>query len=78
MDFATYRKSLGLSQEECAHALGVRSKGYISDIETGARHASLRLALKIQAWSGGKVDASTLCPQVSEIESVRPRRRRAA
>lgn len=72
MDFASYRKSLGLSQEECAHALGVRSKGYISDVENGARVASLRLALKIEQWSGGRVPAASVCPEAAEIAKMKP------
>lgn len=72
MDLATYRKSLGLSQEECAHALGVRSKGYISDIERGDRNASIRLALRIEAWSSGKVAAASVCPELADIARQRP------
>ncbi len=63
MDLASYRKSLGLSQEECARALGISSKGYVSGIERGARVASLRLAMRIERWSGGAVDAATLNPE---------------
>lgn len=79
MDLATYRKSLGLSQEECAIALGVKSKSYISGIETGGRAASPRLALKIEQWSGGRVKAASLNPIVAEIiQRASPKRGRAA
>ena len=76
MDLATHRNALGLSLEECAVALGLSptSKGWLSEIENGRRPASLRLALKIEAWSKGKVSAASVCP---EIEAVRPVRKRA-
>jgi DNA-binding XRE family transcriptional regulator len=62
-----YREECGLSQEACASALGLRSKSYISEIETGAKPASLRLALKIERWSGGRVSASSISPAAREI-----------
>lgn len=75
MDLASFRKSLGLSQEECATALGLSatSKGWISEIEaheqnpeTG-RPASLKLAMKIERWSGGKVRAADICPIAEQV-----------
>lgn len=78
MDLASYRKQLGLSQESCARALGVTSKGYISDIESGARHASLRLALKIEQWSGGAVDAASVNPLIAALRDKPPSPRRSA
>lgn len=71
MELAAYRKSLGLSQEECARALGITSKGYISGIESGDRRASLKLALRIEHWSKGKVRAANLNPQAAEFSKVR-------
>lgn len=71
MDLATYRKSLKLSQEEVARALGVRSKGLISDIENNRRDASLRLALTIERWSGGKVRASSVSNEAARIERIK-------
>ncbi len=61
MALASYRKSLGLSQEQVAVALGLSetSKGYISALERGS-HAPLQLALKIEEWSGGRVQAKGL------------------
>jgi transcriptional regulator with XRE-family HTH domain len=76
MNLAEFRKSLGLSQEECARALGLTSKGHISDIENGVRPASPTLALKIERWSSGKVAAWTLNPKLLEVADVRPVRRR--
>lgn len=57
MSFAAYRKSLGLSQEQCALELGLTSKGHISGIEGGSQPASLRLGLQIQIWSAGAIQA---------------------
>jgi transcriptional regulator with XRE-family HTH domain len=73
MDLATYRKSRGLTQEQCATELGLRpsSKGWISEIESGERDASLRLALTIEKWSGGKVKAATLSPAAAKLAKVR-------
>jgi len=75
MDLASFRKSLGLSQEECATKLGLSatSKGWISEIEAYAldtkegRPASLKLAMKIERWSGGKVKAADICPIVDQV-----------
>lgn len=70
MDLSTFRKSRGLSQEECAKELGLKpsSKSWISDIENGERKASLKLALKIERWSGGQIAASTISDIAAEVE----------
>jgi len=82
MDLATLRKQRNLSQEDLAALLGVRSKGYISDIEKAQRPASLRVALLIEAWSGGVITAESLSPKVktlrSQVAEVTPRKRARA
>lgn len=60
MKLAEYRKSRGLSQSAFAREVGLASKSYISEIETGAQPASVRLALIIQKLSGGAVPAEEL------------------
>ena len=60
MSLASFRKQLGLSQEDCAAALGLRGKGYLSALETGAAPMPLRLALRIEQWSDGTVPAESL------------------
>jgi len=79
MDLATLRKQRNLSQEELAAELGIRSKGRISDIENGNRPASLRVALLIEAWSGGAIKAETLSPRVetlrAQVAEVTPKKR---
>lgn len=69
MDLQTYRTSKSLSLEECAVQLGLSptSKSWLSDIEQGKRAASLRLAMKIENWSGGKVRAARLSPIAAEL-----------
>jgi transcriptional regulator with XRE-family HTH domain len=63
MDLESFRKSRGLTQQQLATAVGLRSKSYISRLETGAGPpASLRLALRIERFSDGLVSASSLCP----------------
>lgn len=73
MDLATYRKLLGLSQEACARQLGITSKSYISAIESGDRQASLRLALRIEQWSKGRVRAADLHPEAAGFSKTRQR-----
>lgn len=76
MTLAEFRKDKGLSQEEVANALGLKSKGHISDIERAdsGRSPSLELALRIEKWSGGKVPASSICPLAAELMPARRRR----
>lgn len=71
MKLEAFRKELGLSQEECAKALGLKSKSYICGIERNEVTASLRLALKIEMWSGGRVKATSLNPSAAEIARTR-------
>ena len=66
---AAYRKKLGLTQEQLAALLGLRSKASISMVESGARPASLRMALKIERWSKGEVSARALSGAVGELLS---------
>lgn len=72
MNLADFRKSLGLSQEECAAALGLKSKTYICQIERGSRSAPVALAMKIERWSGGKVRAASISKAARDIAKLRP------
>jgi transcriptional regulator with XRE-family HTH domain len=60
MDLATFRKSVGLSQQELGELLDLASKGHVSDIENGEVQPHLRLALKIERVSNGLVSAYSL------------------
>jgi transcriptional regulator with XRE-family HTH domain len=70
MDFATYRSFKGLTLEQCADALGLKSKGSVADIESGRRAPSVNLALRIEGWSGGAVSASELNPVVRQVQEA--------
>ena len=60
MNFKSYRESRGLSQQDVATALGLKSKGQISSLESGTWDFTLRLALEVEVWSGGEVTALSL------------------
>ena len=67
MNLESYRKSKGLTQSALAEALGLRSKGYISQLERGVEACSLALALRIEKWSGGEVTAAELVPSAADL-----------
>lgn len=71
MKLSEYRESRGLTQPAMAEALGLsaKSKGLICQIEKGVKPASLKLALRIESWSDGKVPAASLCPLVADLRS---------
>ncbi|NWE53683.1 helix-turn-helix transcriptional regulator [Brevundimonas sp. P7753] len=79
MTLAQHRAALGLSLEQCAVALGLSpsSKGWLSEIENGKRDASLRLALRIERWSGGAVSAASVCAELRAANDT-PSRSEAA
>lgn len=64
MRISEYRKSRGLSVREFASQLGLRSQGYLCDIEQ-ANRCSAKVALAIEAHSGGLVDAASLNEDVT-------------
>jgi DNA-binding XRE family transcriptional regulator len=61
---ASLRKELGLTLDEFALAVGISSKGYVSQIERGVIDCSLSIALKIEEFSQGRVDAAMLSRDV--------------
>ena len=65
------RKSLGLSQEAFALAVGLTSKGYVSDLES-AEHprCSVRAALEIERVSKGAIPAASLNPSVGLVRAL--------
>lgn len=60
MDLESFRRQRRLSQRDVATALGLRSKGYVSDIERGRESCPIKLALQIDDWSNGEVSALSL------------------
>ena len=77
MSIKAFRESRGLSQEQAASELGLRSKGYFSRIESGSTPCPLRLALQIEDWSAGKVPAETLLDE-ADRQLLRSNRGRSA
>ena len=72
MDVKTLREELKLTQEQFAKRVGLKSKGYVSDLETGRiAGCSVRAALEIEKLSGGKIPASSLSPDVKLVEQAR-------
>lgn len=59
MTIAEYRNTLGLSQEAFAAAISLKSKGHLSEIEK-ANRASPEVALAIEAYSKGAIDAAEI------------------
>lgn len=68
---AQLRKDLGLSQEQFAKRLGLKSKGHISDLERNGTTCSVEVALKIESLSEGRVPAASLNPDVALVERAR-------
>ena len=66
MSFASFRAERGITLEQCAIELELSpsSKGWLSEIENGRKDASLRLALRIERWSGGEVTAASVNAEI--------------
>lgn len=66
---AALRKELGLTLEEFGGRIGLASKGNASVIERENR-CSLAVALKIEALSGGRIDAASICDDVRQAREA--------
>lgn len=64
-----FMKANGLNDEKAAEALDV-SRPYVTRLRLGKRSPSLRLAVRIEEWSGGKVPATGLEAAAPESGSV--------
>lgn len=70
MRISELRRSLSLSQEAFAKAVGLASKGYVSDLETADDpRCSVKVALEIEKLSEGKISAASLNPDVGLVRS---------
>jgi transcriptional regulator with XRE-family HTH domain len=67
MDLESYRRERGLTQQQAANELGLASKGYFSRLESGKDPMPLRMALKIETWSCGKVAARDICAAAADL-----------
>jgi len=63
MNIAELRAEMGVSQEDFAALIGLSSKGNVSIIERENR-CGLRVALKIEQLSDGRIDAASLNDEV--------------
>lgn len=70
MTILDFRKSLGLTQEQFAERLGLKSKGQISEIES-TNQCSMKVALKLESLSRGAVNAASVCPAVALVREGR-------
>lgn len=53
-ELASYLEENGITQRDAAEQLGV-TRSYINNLTCGRQTPGLRLALEIEAWSGGAV-----------------------
>lgn len=65
-----WRTDKGWTLEEAAAAFGIKSKGYLSEIEGGKR-CSVTVALEIERVTEGAIGAATLSPDVALVEQAR-------
>lgn len=79
MTIAELRKSLSLSQEEFAKAVGLTSKSYVSELESAEDpRCSVKVALEIERLSDGRISADSLNPDVGLVRSATGGREAAA
>lgn len=71
MEIAELREELGLTQAAFAARVGLRSKGYVCELEAADKpRASVRVALEIEKLSGGRIKAAELNPGVALVRGV--------
>lgn len=69
MTISELRKELGLTLGEFAARLSLSSKGHAHDLETGRYRPSVRVALEIEAMSGGRIPAGAINPDVALVRA---------
>lgn len=69
MDIKTLRKNLGLSQEDFAPLIGLKSKSHVCVLENTGK-TSVRVALEIERLSGGAIPAERLNEDVALIRTA--------
>lgn len=72
MNIASLRHELGLSLGEFAQKLGLKSKGYVSQLERGDVRCSVSTALALERLSGGRLDAASLNDDVAQVRRAPP------
>ena len=63
MTLDSFREMEGWSLERLAEELGLKSKGYLSDLQSGRQPWPVELALRAQLVSKGRVRAIELVPE---------------
>lgn len=69
MEIRAFRKSRRLTLEQLGRSLGV-TKGYLSQIENGGESCSAPLALKLEKFSDGALDAAKLNASVAAARAT--------
>jgi transcriptional regulator with XRE-family HTH domain len=79
MTISELRQSLGLSQEAFARVVGLTSKSYVSELESGKEtRCSVKVALEIERLSEGRISAASLNPDVGLVRDAQPPNEAAA
>ena len=73
MNPRAWRESKGLSQEDLAIQLGLRSKGRISRLERRAERWPTDLAIAVDRLSGGVVTVAELRPDLHDVHVIHPK-----
>ena len=69
MTITELRKELGVTLDDFAPMIGLASKGQASQIARGAIAPSIKVAIKLENLSGGRIKASSLNEDVALIEA---------
>jgi transcriptional regulator with XRE-family HTH domain len=69
-ELTKWRASKGWTLDEAASQFGIKSKGYLSEIERGGR-CSVAVALEIERVTEGAIPASSLNPDIALIDKAR-------
>ena len=67
---AQWRIDKGWTLDEAAEAFGIKSKGYLSELERGGR-CSVATALEIERVTEGAICAATLNPDIALVDKAR-------
>lgn len=68
---AQFRMKRGLSQQQVADAVGLSSRGQVSDIERGHERASADIAIAIDRLTAGEVPVRELRPDLHDVRVIR-------
>lgn len=71
MEPAKWRKQFGLSQGQLAHRLGLKSRGRISSLESGAEPWPTDLAIAMDRLTRGVVQVADLRPDLHDVRVIR-------